>query len=169
MESLESLLKSDAGRQRLALDALRIYLGVGLFVRGALFVAKPGLVTGLLTQHGFFWPMVVAHYVAIAHLAGGLLLLVGFMTRIAALAQLPALLGAVAFVHLRDGLFSQGQGLELSALVFVMLGMVALVGAGPLSLDARLAERERREAELAGEHQARAHADPAEPRPVGVH
>ncbi len=168
MERFESLLRSDEGRQRLALDALRIYLGIGLVVRGALFISKPNLVTELLASHGFFWPMVVAHYVAIAHLAGGLMLALGFMTRLAALAQLPALLGAVLFVHLRDGLFTQGQGLELSALVFVMLAAVAVVGAGPLSIDARMAARDaEHEQERLDEDERAKHSGPAQP--VRVH
>ncbi len=142
MQRLWRLLENEAERQRVALDGLRIYLGVALVVRGGLFIAEPRLVAQLVEEHGFFWPMVIAHVVALAHLGGGLLLALGLETRVAAAVQVPALVGALVFIHLREGLFSSGQGLELSALVLVMLGAIMLAGGGPFSLDAWMASRE---------------------------
>ena len=127
-------------RRRLAalgFDALRFYLGLGLVVRGALFVADPGVVQALLAERGWFWPVVIGHYVALAHLTGGLLLSVGLYTRLAAAIQLPALFGAVFYVHLHEGLFTTGggQSLEFAALVMVMLLAYAIFGSGRLSVD----------------------------------
>jgi uncharacterized membrane protein YphA (DoxX/SURF4 family) len=62
---------------------------------------------------------------------------VGLYTRLAALVQLPVLVGAVALVHWQDGLLSADQSLEFSALVLFLLGLVALFGGGRWSLDAR--------------------------------
>jgi uncharacterized membrane protein YphA (DoxX/SURF4 family) len=39
----------------------------------------------------------IAHYVAVAHLVGGLMLLFGLYTRLATLVQLPVLIDAVFF------------------------------------------------------------------------
>ncbi len=142
MQRFRRLFEDEAERQRVALDGLRIYLGVALVVRGALFIAEPRLVARLVEEHGFFWPMVIAHVVALAHLGGGLLLALGLETRVAAAVQVPALVGALVFIHLREGLFSQGQGLELSALVLVMLGAILIAGGGPISLDAWMASRQ---------------------------
>jgi uncharacterized membrane protein YphA (DoxX/SURF4 family) len=75
------------------------------------------------------------HYVMIAHFVGGAMLTVGFLTRIAALAQIPILFGAVFFVHRQDGLFALGQSLEFSALVLFLLCVFVVSGAGKLSLD----------------------------------
>jgi uncharacterized membrane protein YphA (DoxX/SURF4 family) len=122
-----------ASKRVLALDILRVYLGIGLFARGLFFLAKPEAFTNYLTEVDWLWSGLVTHYVIAAHLAGGLLLALGFRTRLAAGVQVPALLGAVFLVHLREGLMV--GGLELSALVLLMLVVYTVVGAGPLSLD----------------------------------
>ena len=59
----------------------------------------------------------------------------GLVTRIAAGLQVPALVGAVLLVHLREGLMSQSQSLELSMLVLFMLLVFVVFGSGRLSLD----------------------------------
>ena len=115
---------------------LRIYLGLGLIVRGSLFIGNPALVQSLLTD-GESWALqyLGAHVIAGAHLVGGALLTLGYRARLAAAVQIPVLLGAALFVHLREGLFTRGQSLEFSLLVLVMLVLYAVFGAGPLSLD----------------------------------
>lgn len=82
--------------------------------------------------------MAAVHYVALAHLVGGLMLAAGLLTRLAALAQLPILFVATFFLHLQEGLLSTSQSLELSALVLVLLIVYSLWGAGPYSLDAQM-------------------------------
>lgn len=120
-------------------DLLRIYLGIGLCVRGALFVANPDpLMDYVLDAGDWFWPFAIAHYVALAHLGAGLMLAVGIVTRLAAAVQIPPLIGAVFFVHFGEGLLTAGQSLEFSALVLFMLVVFATFGAGPLSADAYL-------------------------------
>jgi uncharacterized membrane protein YphA (DoxX/SURF4 family) len=69
------------------------------------------------------------------------LLAVGLATRLAALAQLPVLFGAVFMVHSTDSLLTAGQSLEFSALVLMLLVVYLFVGAGPLSVDAWLGDR----------------------------
>jgi putative oxidoreductase len=140
-------LRQKASRPSLGFDLLRIYLGVALFVRGALFVSNPDRIIGLVGSSGdWFVPLLVAHYVGIAHLGGGILLALGLATRIAALAQVPVLLGAVFLVHWGDGLLRAGQSLELAGLVLAMLVAYTVFGAGPLSLDHRARAKERLEA-----------------------
>lgn len=138
MEAL-SYFKKVAAEPRVALDLIRVYLGIGLLVRGVMFVAHPEVLLAYVKtgDHGFL-PLAVTHYVAAAHLCGGILLALGLGTRIAALLQVPALLGAVFFVHLQDGLLATGQSLEFSALVLLMLVVYSVYGAGGLSLDALL-------------------------------
>lgn len=127
--------------REIGLDLLRVFLGIGLFVRGALFVAHPELLLSYVQRSGhWFWPMAISHYVALAHLGGGILLALGLTTRWAAAAQIPVLIGAVFFVHLREGLFAAGQSLELSAFVLFALAVFAAFGPGPFSVDARLKE-----------------------------
>jgi uncharacterized membrane protein YphA (DoxX/SURF4 family) len=130
-------------------DLLRIYLGVALFVRGALFVAHPARIVELVKQSGeWFWPFLIAHYVGMAHLGAGLLLAVGLVTRLAAAVQIPILFGAVFFVHWKDGILSAGEGLELAGLVLAMLIVFCVFGAGPLSVDQARRMAEVRDDEL---------------------
>ena len=121
------------------LDCVRIYLGLGLFARGLLLITNTstGYFVDLLQRSGQSWLTsgMMLHYVMIAHFVGGLLLTIGFFTRIAALIQVPILVGAVFFVHRQDGLFALGQSLEFSALVLVLLCVFVVAGAGKLSLD----------------------------------
>ena len=126
----------------LGFDLVRVYLGVGLFVRGVLFVSRPELVLGYMSStESWFVPYAIAHYVAIAHLGGGVLLAAGLATRLAAVVQLPVLCGAVFMVHSTETLLTAGQSLEFSALVLMLLVVYLFVGAGPLSVDAWLGDR----------------------------
>jgi uncharacterized membrane protein YphA (DoxX/SURF4 family) len=126
-------------RRELWLDLVRIYLGLGLLARGLLLITNTstGYMVDMLQHSGQSWLTtgVLLHYVMLAHFIGGLLLTIGFLTRIAALVQLPILAGAVFIVHRNDGLFAMGQSLEFSALVLFLLGVIFVSGAGKLSLD----------------------------------
>ncbi|MDB6126504.1 MAG: DoxX family protein [Verrucomicrobia bacterium] len=121
------------------LDCVRIYLGLGLFARGLLLISNTstGYFIDMLQRTGQNWLMTGAllHYVMLAHFVGGAMLTVGFLTRVAALVQIPILVGAVFIVHRSDGLFAMGQSLEFSALVLFLLAVFVVSGAGPLSLD----------------------------------
>ncbi len=120
----------------LVLDALRVYLGTGLFFRGlALIVTDTGL-QQLAGSSGLGLSGLTL-YVTTAHLVGGVLLVVGLYTRLAALVQLPILIGAVVVVHWQDGLLSANQSLEFSSLVLFLLLLVCVFGSGRWSLDAR--------------------------------
>lgn len=131
-----SLLRSLESQRDLVLDALRVYLGTGLFFRGlALLVTDTGL-QQLAGSSGLGLSGLTV-YVTTAHIVGGALLVVGLYTRLAALIQLPILAGAVVVVHWQDGLLSANQSLEFSALVLFLLVLVCTFGSGRWSLDAR--------------------------------
>ena len=126
--------------RELWLDCIRIYLGLGLFARGLLLISnRPtnGYFINLLERSDHPWLLtgMLLHYVIFAHLIGGAMLTLGLLTRFSALAQIPILAGAVFIVHRQDGLFAMGQSLELSALVLFLLVVIAVSGAGKLSLD----------------------------------
>jgi uncharacterized membrane protein YphA (DoxX/SURF4 family) len=138
MSDFGRTLRRLESNRHLVLDAIRVYLGAGLFFRGLVLLLTDA---GLRQLTGGVAPSVtttgVAVYVTAAHLVGGALLAVGLYTRLAALVQLPVLVGAVALVHWQDGLLSANQSLEFSGLVLFLLGLVALFGGGRWSLDAR--------------------------------
>ena len=129
--------------REVVLDLVRIYLGIGLFVRGILFIsASQGLETLVDLSEFSMASAALAHYVSFAHLFGGLMLAAGLLTRLAALTQIPILIGAVFLVHLQEGLLSANQSLEFSALVLFLLGVVFVFGSGPWSADRYVFEHE---------------------------
>lgn len=114
------------------MDAVRIYLGAGLFLKGVSFLAYPELLSKLSLPGGLEAIVPVVPYI---HLAGGLLLVVGVFTRLAALVQLPVLAGALFLVHLPMSAGLQvNEGVQFTALVLFLLSLIFLRGEGPLSL-----------------------------------
>jgi putative oxidoreductase len=114
-------------------DLIRIYLGIGLTVRGVLFLLNPGWISHLLATGGE--TPLAARLIALGHIAGGALLGLGLFTRIAAAVQVVPVFGALVLLHSHDDLASQNQSLEFSALVLIMLLFFACFGAGQWSLD----------------------------------
>ena len=123
-------------RRHLCFEVLRIYLGVGLFMKGVLFAGDPEALSGWMRDG---WldasAAMLAHYVVLAHLCGGVMLAAGLLTRVAAAVNVPILLGAVLFVHTRDGLFTRTQGLEFTLFVLLALVLIVWHGSGRWSLD----------------------------------
>ena len=66
------------------------------------------------------------------------MLALGLLTRLAAMIQIPILTGAVFVIHLREGLVSPEQSLELAALVLFLLLIVFAFGPGKWSLDYKI-------------------------------
>jgi uncharacterized membrane protein YphA (DoxX/SURF4 family) len=119
------------------LDFVRIGLGMFLFYLGVVFVQNRDALTALIDESPFltamsFW---LAHYIVFAHLAGGLLITLGLLTRVAVIANIPVLLGAVLFVHSPTGLFEVYTQLGLSILVLFLLIFFLIEGSGPVSID----------------------------------
>src|SRR5229473_8367578 len=86
----------------LALDLVRIYLGIGLIVKAAYFMGHSDYLLQLMENIGSLWfaPAILVHYVVLAHLCGGICLVLGLFTRTAAIVQLPVLVSALLYVHM---------------------------------------------------------------------
>ena len=123
-------------RREYCFELLRMYLGAGLIAKGVLFASDPAHMDSYVTEGRLdAVAAIIGHYVVLAHLVGGFMLLLGLLTRVAALANVPVLLGAVFFVHQREGLFTRTQGLEFALLVLFTLVLIAWHGSGRWSLD----------------------------------
>lgn len=145
MSTYRDLIDWIDAHQSVALDIIRIYLGIGLFARGVLFVSDPAGLGALVDLSNFSAVSAgLGAYVTVAHLVGGLLLAAGLLTRIASAIQLPILAGAVVLVHWQDGLLSANQSLEFSALVLFLLGVTFVFGSGRWSADWYVFEYEPR-------------------------
>lgn len=129
--------------REIAIEALRIYLGITLLIKGLKFMFDPEQAAQYMDMGNLpFFGFLSIHVVAVVHIAGGILLAIGLISRIAALIQVPILLGAVLFVHLQQGMFTHGQDLEYSILVLLLLLVFTVYGGGSLSIDHVLMRRE---------------------------
>ncbi len=108
-----------------------------------LFFAHAGLKIFVFTPAGtaqFFGsvglPPALAYFTIVWELLGAVALLIGVWPRLAALATVPILLGAILTVHIHAGFFftSPNGGWEFPALWIVGLITVALVGDGAFAL-----------------------------------
>ena len=110
---------------RVALGVM--YLAHSLYLKVFVFTV-PGTV-GFFESLGL--PGVFAYLTLFAEIAGGLALILGFQTRLVALALLPVLLGAT-WVHAGNGwVFSnQGGGWEYPVFLIVASVVQALLGSG---------------------------------------
>ena len=137
MSALTDTFRDIEARKDLCFDLLRIYLGIGLFVKGIQFLSDMTYLSSLLSESGRLPIMqfLLTHYIPLAHVGGGLMLALGLWTRTAILANIPVLFGAVFFVYIDQGLFRQNQGLEFTALVLFLLIILLIWGPGRLSVD----------------------------------
>lgn len=122
----------------LFIDLVRIYLGCGLIVKAVFYMQHRDLLNQMITDVNLGWiaGSTIAFYIILAHLVGGLMLALGLLTRIAAFAQLPILLGAVFGLYLpRFAVIEPRQYLEYTALVAFLLFLYGVFGAGRFSFD----------------------------------
>jgi putative oxidoreductase len=124
----------------------RIVLGIIFFAHGAQkllgWYGGPGLARSMrtFTEH-LHLPSTLAFLVIAGEFLSGIGLIVGLFSRIAALVIALTMVGAVATVHFRFGLFlnwfgdQEGHGIEYHLLAIALALVVVVKGAGAFSLD----------------------------------
>jgi len=128
---------------------IRVILGIVFFAHGAQKAMGLFGGPGFSSTIGFFQQMGIPAWLAVLAIAaeflGGLGLLVGLLTRIAALGIIVNMVVAILIVHSRVGFFMNwngnqpGEGFEFHLLA-IALGLAILVkGAGAFSVDRILA------------------------------
>jgi putative oxidoreductase len=115
--------------------SLRLAFGAILLAHGLLklFVFTPSGTAAYFASLGL--PEVLAYLTTALEIGGGIALILGFYTRLTALAVIPVLAGAT-WVHLSNGwVFSnQGGGWEFPALLVIIAAVIATQGAGSYAL-----------------------------------
>lgn len=113
----------------------RVLLGVFVLYKGLTFLQHTNILMVVLnpTDAGLT-EIFLVHYVQIGHIVGGLFLIFGLLTRIAAIIQIPILIGAV-IVNAQIGDLNQ---LIISSAVLLFLVFFTVIGSGKVSIDYNL-------------------------------
>ena len=136
MPTIKSLNKWANAHTYYPLDLLRIALGVFLFIKGINFISNSQILVDLIKPvQNLAGAMIIIHYVAPAHFVGGLLIAFGLLTRWAAIAQLPVLIGAVLINIVGE---MQTGNFILSTVAFILCIFFIFYGSGKHSMDYRL-------------------------------
>ncbi|HLU90229.1 MAG TPA: DoxX family protein [Cyclobacteriaceae bacterium] len=120
------------------IDFIRIALGLFIFYKGIIFISDTAALMDMMNNlDTALFNMAMVHYVAFAHLFGGILIAMGLLTRMAVLFQLPILFVAVFFVNINMGFFSVANNLEfeVSLIVLILLIVFLVYGSGKFSVD----------------------------------
>jgi putative oxidoreductase len=96
---------------------------------------------GFFENIGFHPGATFATAAGLGEMGGGLLVTLGLFTPFGAAAVLSAMLVAMVSVHLKNGFFAAGNGIELPFLYAVAAFGIAWTGAGAISLDRLLGLR----------------------------
>ena len=117
-----------------SLLVLRVIVGVIFAAHGAqkLFGAfeGPGLAKTVETMGGGLLP----YLVTVGEFFGGLGLIFGFLTRFSAASLIVIMIGAIAMVHGKNGLFQSAGGFEYNLALIGLLVPLFLCGPGRLSI-----------------------------------
>lgn len=133
MYTVKTLNKWANAHTYLTLDLVRIALGVFLFTKGISFITNIQYLVDLISPiDRIGGGMFLIHYIAPAHLIGGIMIAFGLLTRWAILAQLPILIGAVV-VNFMGEMHSQNLFIAILVLVFCMFFL--FYGSGKHSAD----------------------------------
>ena len=133
MDSVKKMNKWANDHTHYSVDFVRIVLGVFLFMKGVSFITDTVYLADLVSPiDRFGGGMILIHYIASAHIVGGIMIVFGLLTRWSIIAQLPILIGAVlvnfiGVMHL--------QNLLLSSVTLLICIFFLIYGSGKHSAD----------------------------------
>jgi len=127
-----------SARTDAALLALRIASGLAFFYHGAAILF--GMFGGpgperFAIDHRF--PVVLGYLIGLAQVASAIAMLVGAFVRLAAVALIVVMLGAIFLVHLPQGFDVSNGGLEYALAQLLIAFALLLMGAGSYSVASR--------------------------------
>lgn len=133
-------MNNSQSTQNWGLLLLRVAVGLVFAVHGAqkLLLFGIGGTAGFLGSLGIPLPEVAAIAVILVELVGGLALLIGLGTRYVAALLAVNMAVALFTVHLPNGFFVDGGGVEFVLVLLAAALFFALHGGGALAVDRRL-------------------------------
>ena len=119
------------------MDGLRILLGLFLIIKGMLFLEHTTDVFYIFSSGQNIFSTGKAHFLtSMVHVAGGLMIAFGMLTRLALLCQIPILIGALLIVDPQhDGINLTHAELILSLTITALLLFFMIKGPGRYSID----------------------------------
>ncbi|MEQ9442946.1 MAG: DoxX family membrane protein [Cyclobacteriaceae bacterium] len=136
MDAITKLNKWANTHTNYGFDLLRVFLGSFLVYKGIDFMTQTELIIDVLHPVGTFgWTMIIVHYIAMVHLFGGLLIVIGLLTRASIIFQLPILLSAVLLNFIGE-MVAVNLAQALAALLLSVFFLV--YGSGKHSVDYQL-------------------------------
>ena len=117
-----------------ALLILRVVLGIIMLYHGWPKVTNLGGTIEGFTGMGIPLPALSAVFATVAEVGGGLLLIIGALTDIAGLLIAIDMLGAITFVHAKNGFAVNEGGVEWPLALLAMGLAIALAGPGRFAL-----------------------------------
>jgi putative oxidoreductase len=127
----------------LALTLLRVAVGGIFVVHGAMKLDDVAGTAAGFAKAGIPAPEVMVYFAILGELFGGLGLLLGALTPLAAMGPVLVMAGAIWFVHRGHGMLNQNHGWEWPLTLLLVALFFAAHGPGPISVD-ELAARFRR-------------------------
>ena len=121
----------------IGLTVLRLALGATFIMHGGqkLFIYGFAGVSGSFAQLGIPMPGLLGPFVSLVEFFGGIAIVFGLLTRLAALGLAGNMIVAILTVHLKAGFFNPG-GVEFPLSLLAAAATLAITGAGAFSLDA---------------------------------
>ena len=124
------------------IDFFRIALGLVLIWKGIAFILNLDVLDQFLKSSGVADEIgtsasitLLAHLIIIMHLLGGVCIALGLHTRLFCLLNLPALLGVVLFVNLRQNMLKPYSEFWLSLLVLLAIICFLVTGNGVIAVE----------------------------------
>lgn len=127
--------------QVITLTTLRISVGIVMAAHGWMKLSDPAATASAFRNMGVPAPEVSVYLAMAGEFLGGLGLIVGLLTPVAAFGILSTMTVAILVVHLPNGLMAKNGGFEYPLTLFMVALYFITRGGGPFSLDALLKAR----------------------------
>ena len=141
MTTTETTVETPTSLTDLGLLILRIGVGAAMVQAGLIKALDFSTTTGFMESGGWSLPTIAALMVTVAETAGGIGLILGLLTPLAACAVVGAMICAWA-VNVSEGAF-WSEPFNVPFLLFIGAATLLFTGAGAYSVDARVFGRQR--------------------------
>jgi uncharacterized membrane protein YphA (DoxX/SURF4 family) len=122
---------------------LRVSFGILLVFKGYSFISHTQELEAIISTGSFkSGAKVLAQYVTFSHFFGGAMIILGLLTRLAAVIQIPVMLGAIFFANTANGFMNVDSQLGLCILILILLIFFVLEGGGAYSMDRYLKRKQ---------------------------